>query len=247
MNDIYNADVLAFGAHPDDVELSAGGTVAKLTKEGFKVAIVDFTRGESGSRGTPEQRLEEAEKATEILGVAFRENLYLSDTRLTLNEESITKTISIIRKYRPKAVLMPSPFERHPDHENAHAIVRNAMFKSGLLKYETSYESILQERYRIGKLFSYMQEYEFPHKPDFIVDISDTFVLKMDAIKSYVSQIFIPGFSENEGPITRLYRPEFLKEIESRAVFYGAQIGVRFAEPFYSVEPLGVRNLSVLL
>lgn len=243
----YKVDVLAFGAHPDDVELSAGGAVAKLVKEGKKVAIVDFTRGESGSRGTPEQRLREADKAGKILGIICRENLCFPDTRLQVTEEAIQKTIEVIRKYRPDAVLMNPAFERHPDHEAAHMLVRNAMFKSGLIKYETDFEGKLLERHRIRKMFSYMQSYIFQEKPSFVVDISDTFDQKMKSIKAYSSQVFVPGESDPEGPVTRLSRPEFLEEIESRAIYWGTHIGVRYAEPFVALEPLGITNFSSLL
>ncbi len=249
MNNIdkYKVDVLAFGAHPDDVELSAGGTVAGLVKGGKTVAIVDFTRGESGSRGTPEQRLKEADKAAKILGVSYRENFRFPDTRLELNEEVIQKTIVAIRKYRPSAILMNPPFERHPDHEAAHQIVRNAMFKSGLIKYETEFEGQKQERLRIRKMFAYLQSYEFKAKPNFFVDVSEHFETKMKSIKAYASQVFVPGESDPEGPVTRLSRPEFLEELEARAIYFGTLIGVRFAEPFYSVEPVGLNNLSALL
>jgi len=243
----FKVDVIAFGAHPDDVELSAGGTVAKLVQDGKKVAIVDFTEGESGSRGTPEQRLKESEKSAKILGVSFRENFGLPDTRLFVTEEAIQKTIIALRKYRPEAVLLNPPFERHPDHQAAHGIVRNAMFKSGLIKYETEFEGIKQARFRIRKMFSYQQSYEFETKASFYVDITDTFGLKMKSIKAFSSQVFVPGESDPEGPVTRLSRPEFLEEIESRAIYFGTLTGVRYAEPFLSVEAVGVNSLSDLL
>lgn len=242
----YQVDVLAIGAHPDDIELACGGTIAKFTEEGFSVAIVDCTSGELGSRGNADIRAEEARHGAEILGVKFRENLGLPDGKLSVNDESIEKMIIMIRKYRPKIVLVNPPFERHPDHEASHFILRKAMFKSGLIKVETELEGIPQEPFRIRKMFCYMQSYEFPRKPDFYVDISTTFEKKMNAIKAYTSQVWVPGVSDPNGPVTRLSRPEFLEELEARAIYFGTQIGVRFAEAFYSVEPLGFRNLSGL-
>lgn len=242
----FQVDVLAIAAHPDDVELACGGTIAKFTEEGFSVAIVDCTNGELGSRGTPEIRAIESKKGAEILGVKFRENLGLPDGKLTVDDESIEKMIVIIRKYRPKIVFVNPPYERHPDHEASHFILRKAMFKSGLIKVETMYEGKVQPPLRIRKMFCYMQSYEFPRKPDFYVDITSTFEKKMNAIKAYSSQVWVPGLSDPNGPVTRLSRPEFLEELEARAIYFGTQIGVRFAEAFYSIEPLGFKNVSGL-
>ena len=244
LNDI---DALFVGAHPDDVELSAGGTVANLTREGRKVVMVDFTRGELGTRGSGERRLKEASNAAQILGVQERINLGLPDGFLKADDKSILKTIQIIRKYRPKIVVMNPEYERHPDHEAAHRIIRSAMFKSGLLRIKTKERGNLQEPFRTRKLISYMQAYAFSRKPDLIIDISDSFETKMKAIKAYTSQVFVPGISDPEGPVTRLSRPEFLEELEARAIFFGTMIGCRYAEPFMSIEPIGLKNLSEML
>ena len=235
-------DVLAFGAHPDDVELAAGGTIAKLVAEGRRVVIADMTQGEMGTRGSEETRMKEAFNAAKILGVEERINLVLPDGYISDKDENILKTIKIIRKYMPLAVIIPPAFDRHPDHEAANRIVRTAMFKSGLLKIETG-----QERHRIRKMYSYMMSYDFQSKPDFYVDVSDTFQIKMNAIKTYISQVHVPGESDPGGPVTRLSRPEFIEEIEARAIYFGTKIGVRYAEAFYSVEPLGLSSLSKLL
>ncbi|MFA6570766.1 MAG: bacillithiol biosynthesis deacetylase BshB1 [Bacteroidota bacterium] len=243
----YEVDVLAMGAHPDDVELSAGGTVAKLVKEGKKVAVVDFTAGELGTRGDESTRLKEAANAAQILGVQRRENLYLPDGFLKENDDTVLKVITILRKYRPKIVLMNPPFERHPDHETAHRIIRTAMFKSGLRKIETEFESEKQEPWRIRKMFAYMQSYGFPRNPDFYIDITDTFATKMEAIRAYISQVNVPGVSDPSGPVTRLSRPEFLEELEARAIYFGTHVGFRYAEAFYAVEPLGLGSISVLM
>ena len=247
MSEKYKVDVLAFGAHPDDIELASGGTVSKLTKEGHEVAIVDFTRGEMGTRGNKEKREQEAIKAAEIMKVKFRENLNLPDCNLAVSDESIYKTISVIRKYRPNIVIMNSPFERHPDHEGLASIVRNAMFKSGLRKYITEFEGQEQNPHRIRKMFCYMQSYDFPKEPSFYIDITDTFDMKMAAIKAYSSQVWVPGISDPEGPVTRLSRPEFIEELEARALYCGTKIGCRYAEAFYSIEPVGLSSISKLL
>lgn len=242
----FEVDVLAIGAHPDDIELACGGTVAKFTGEGFSVAILDCTNGEMGSRGNAEIRVKEAQKGAKILGVKVRENLGLPDGKLTVNDESIEKMIVMLRKYRPKIVLINPPFERHPDHEASHYILRKAMFKSGLIKVETHYEGVPQKPLRIRKMFCYMQSYEFPRKPDFYIDITSTFKTKMNAIKAFTSQVWVPGISNPDGPVTRLSRPEFLEELEARAIYFGTQIGVRYAEAFYSIEPIGFKNVASL-
>jgi bacillithiol biosynthesis deacetylase BshB1 len=249
MNDKPNEgiDLLATGAHPDDIELGAGGTVAKFTREGFSVIGVDFTRGEMGSRGTPEIRLEEAKKAAVILGLKDRLNLGFPDTKLTLNDETVFSLISVIREYRPKIVLAPPEFDLHPDHVAVHYIVREAAFKSGLHKIETEWEGKPQKPYRPRKIFGYMQSFQYRQEPSFYIDISDTFTIKIEASKAHASQIYIPGVSKDEGPVTRLYVPDFLEKLEARARYFGSLIGVKYAEAFLSVEPVGLRSLSVLL
>ena len=247
MTDKYKVDVLAVAAHPDDVELACGATIAKLTKEGFSVAIVDFTRGEMGTRGTPEIRIQESLDSAKIMGVKFRENLFLPDCGLELNDENIYKAVSIIRKYKPNILLMNPPFERHPDHEAVNKIIRNAMFKSGLRKFKTEFVGEQQDIHRIRKMYCYMQSYDFPSEPNFYIDVSNTFHIKMEAIKAYISQVWVPGKSDPEGPVTRLSRPEFLDELEARAISFGMKIGCRFAEAFYSTEPVGFDSLSKLL
>lgn len=247
MENKYKADVLALAAHPDDIELGCGATVAKLCKEGKTVAIVDFTRGEMGTRGTPEIRVKEAEEAAAIMGVKYRENLCLPDCNLKVDDKSVKLVVQVIRKYRPNTVLMNPPFERHPDHEASNAIIRNAMFKSGLRNYVTELDGEKQEIHRIRKMFCYQQAYDFDRKTDFYVDVSDTFHIKMEAIKAYISQVYVPGKSDPKGPVTRLSRPEFLEELEARAIANGMLVGCRFAEGFQSTEPIMLSSLSKLL
>jgi N-acetylglucosamine malate deacetylase 1 len=197
-----------------------------------------------GTRGTPEQRLQESHKAAEILKVDYRVNLEMKDGSIEHNEANYLKAITAIRRFRPKMLLINPHFERHPDHEDAHRLMRTAMFKSGLNKVVTQFNGINQERWRIRKMFAFMMSYPFTKNPDFYVDISDTFTDKMDSIKAYVSQINIPGISRDDEPVTRLSRPEFLNEIESRLIYFGTQIGCRYAEAFYSVEPIGISNIG---
>lgn len=239
-------DVLAFGAHPDDVELGCGGTVAKLTAEGKRVVIVDLTAGELGSRGNAEIRLKEAEKAGKKLNLVERLNLGLPDGNIEQSRENIIKVIKIIRKYRPKAILVTPHFERHPDHESANRLVRTALFKSGLHKIETELDGKKQEPYRTRRLFAYMMSYQFSRRPDFYVDISDYFEKKMEAIYCYASQVHIEGQKNENEPETRLSRPEFLLELEARARYFGTLIGVKYAEAFQSTEPVLVRDMSAL-
>jgi N-acetylglucosamine malate deacetylase 1 len=242
----YISDILVIAAHPDDAELGAGGTIAKLTNSGKSVSIVDLTRGESGTRGTPEIRIAESISAAKILNIKHRMNLEMPDGKLSVDDDSIMKVMTMIRLFRPKAVLINPPFDRHPDHETAHKIVRKAMFKSGLRKFETKYEGQVQQVHRIRKMFAFMQSYQLPQKHRFYVDVSDTFETKMDSIKAYASQVFIEGKSNTNEPATRLSRPEFLEELQARAIYFGTLVGARYAEPFYSVEPLIVNTISDL-
>lgn len=243
----FEVDLLAFGSHPDDVEIACGGTIIKFALEGYRVAIIDMSLGELGTRGTVEDRQREAEEAKKVLGAHFRENLHLPDGFTSPTKEAIMKTIKVIRKYRPKMVLMSASFERHPDHEALHQIVRRAMFLSGLHKIETEDNGIIQKPWRIRKMYCYMQSYPFPEKPSFYVDITDVYELKLQAIKCYISQVYVEGKSNPNEPTTRLSRPEFLDELEARARYFGTLVGFKYAEAFLSVEPLGLSSLSKLL
>lgn len=241
-----NLDVLAIGAHPDDVELCAGGTLALLALEGYRVGIADCTRGEQGTRGSAERRMEEARRAQEILGVHVREFLDLPDSRIELTEDAVVHVVRLFRQYRPCIVLFPPAFERHPDHEAVHRIVRAAYFKSGMGKYRTfASDGTEQQSFRPQRMFCYIQAYH--HEPDFFVDISATFERKMASIKAYVSQVYVPERYQSNEPDTLLSRPEFLETIEARARYWGSLIGAQYAEGFLLVEPLGLRSLGVLL
>lgn len=228
-----NLDVLVFAAHPDDAELTMGGTIAKFTNNGIKVGIVDLTKGELGTRGTPETRQKEAFQAAITLKIAIRENLHMPDGGITHTKEHLMKIIMIIRKYKPKIIFAPYFNDRHPDHINTSQLVKEAMFSSGLAKIKTSDKEVGQDTYRPAKLYYYMQTYTF--EPSFIVDISEYHDIKMKAIKCYSTQFYDPKSSE---PETFISKPEFLKYMESRTQFYGFQIGKVHGEPFYSEEKL---------
>lgn len=230
-------DALFFGAHPDDVELTSGATVAKMTSLGRKVGIVDFTRGEMGTRGTPEIRISEAEEAAKILGVEVRENLELPDSKLYNNEESRTAVIEVIRKYRPRLVVCPHLQDRHPDHSAAASTVHDAVFLSGLEKIDTG-----RTKHRPDKLFSYMSRYSFV--PSFVVDVSDYYDRKMEAVACFKSQFHNPDSSE---PETYISSPEFMDRLNARFRYFGALIGSDYGEPFLSLEAVRVNDPLDLL
>jgi bacillithiol biosynthesis deacetylase BshB1 len=230
---IMNLDVIVFAAHPDDAELSMGGTIIKLTRNNKKVGIIDFTKGELGTRGTPETRRKEAFDASAILKVAVRENLEIADGNIVDNKENLMKVVLAIRQYKPKIIFAPYFNDRHPDHIDTSKIVKRAMFTSGLAKVKTYNKKNVQDAYRPAKLFYYMQTYTF--EPSFIIDISESFEDKMKAVKAYESQFHNPENSEKE---TFISRPEFLRYVESRAYFYGFQIGKKYGEPFYCEEKI---------
>ena len=226
-------DVLVFAAHPDDAELSMGGTIAKLTKDNYKVGIVDLTKGELGTRGNEKTRQKEAANADKILNVSIRVNLGIPDGNILRTKENLMMVIREIRKYKPKIIFAPYFRDRHPDHQDASTLVKEAMFSTGLLKVKTFDNQVEQKAYRPKKLFYYMQTYTFD--PTFIVDISDSFDKKMKAIKAFRTQFFDPDSKE---PETFISRPEFLGYLISRAQFYGFQIGRHYGEPFYCEEQI---------
>ncbi|MEX1276614.1 MAG: bacillithiol biosynthesis deacetylase BshB1 [Bacteroidota bacterium] len=236
------ADILAIGAHPDDIELSCGGIVAKLAKQGRTVVLADLTQGELGTRGTKEVRAQEAEAATKIMGAAARRNLGLPDGSIERNGENLLKVISLIREFQPDILLIPHSVERHPDHVHTHALCKEAWFYSGLEKIKTEIQGVQQQAHRPHHYFEFMQWYEFV--PSFIVDISDTWELKIAAIKAHSSQFHNPNSKE---PETKLSTPEFLEMIEVRSRYYGERIGVRYGEPLFSWAPFGINDLSQLI
>lgn len=222
-------DILAFAAHPDDTELCCGGTLIKLVRQGNKAGVIDLTRGEMGTRGTPEQRLKESKKAADITGLSVRENLGLPDTQLKNIPDYRQKIIQIVRKYRPHICLTGAPHDRHPDHGNGTQLVLEALFYSGLAKIETQDEQgKRQERWRPSHILHYMQDR--PFEPDIIVDISDSFEAKKKAILAFESQFNVTD--PKDEPETYISSREFFEGIEARARHYGHLIGTKYGEAF---------------
>ena len=234
-------DLLVFAAHPDDAELSMGGTIAKLTKEKYKVGIIDLTKGELGTRGNERTRQKEASLADRILNVSARVNLGIPDGDIHRTKENLMMVIKEIRKFKPKIIFAPYFNDRHPDHHDTSVLIKEAMFSTGLPKVKTFDNRVEQKAYRPKKLIYYMQTYTF--EPSFIVDISDSFELKMKAVKTFKTQFFDPTSKE---PETFISRPEFLDYLISRSQFYGFQISKHYGEPFYCEEKIEY-DLAMLL
>lgn len=238
-------DILVIAAHPDDAELACGGAIAQATHSGKRVALVECTEGEMGSRGNAEIRRQEAARAAEILGVAARWNLQIPDGGITQSPEHIAKIIAAFRYFRPRVALFPPEFERHPDHENAHRLVRAAYFQSGLSKIQIELAGRPLAPFRPERLFCYMQTYEF--QPDFYIDISAHFETKLQSYFAHASQVYVPGATlQSDEPQTLISSPEFLEFLKARARHFGGKIGAEYAEGFYSVEPLGFSGIADL-
>ena len=232
-------DILAIGAHPDDIELSCGGTVVTMTRAGKKVGLLDLTQGELGTRGSREIRAREAETAASILGIAERRTLDIPDGNIENSQENIRKVMGIIRDLRPSLLIIPHSEERHPDHVRAHRLCKEAWFYAGLKNISTSSNSNPQSPHRPDVYFEFMQWFEF--EPSFIVDVSGAYETKMKAIRAFGSQFHDPSSTE---PETKLSQPGFLDLIEVRSRYYGERIGVRHGEAFFSVAPIGVRSFA---
>ena len=234
-------DVLAIGAHPDDVELTCGGTIIKLVKQGRRVGILDLTEGELGTRGDRKSRAREAAKAAEVMGVALRENLKLPDGNIESRLENRLSLVRAIRTWQPDILLFPYSVDRHPDHERAHVLCREAWFSSGLQKVATSVRGRSQAPFRPRAYYHYMQWYEFV--PSFIVDVTAEFEQRMETMRAYRSQFYDPASRERE---TVLSTPEFLDMIRTRLEYYGDRIGKKYGEPFFSPASLEVKDLFTL-
>ncbi len=238
-------DVLAIGAHPDDVEIGCGATLAALVDRGRGVGIVHLPGGEAGPRGTPEERRPEAERAAEVLGVAALEILDCGDGDLRNGTEEQDELIDLLRRYRPDLVLAPTPSDRHPDHDRAHRLVREACFYSGLAGRGSG-----RDPFRPAATFSYMQH--DPFEPTFVVDATAGWERKMAALAEYKSQLYQPGESTGAGaarsePATKVASAEFYEAITGRARHYGMMIGVSHGEPFWSRLPPAVDDPLALL
>ena len=226
-------DVLAIGAHPDDCELFMGGTLAKLSDLGYEVGIADLSRGECGSRGTPKIRQREAEKAARILGLAKRLSLDLGDTRIGLEPDHRVKVINLIRAEQPFLVFTHGPDERHPDHDRANRLVREAFFLAHVVGVATGLEP-----FEPVALIEFLGDTQgVPPPPSFVIPINETFSRKMDALRAYKSQFYNPGFA---GPDTWHSSKGYFEQIETRARYWGSAIGENWGEPFYYRDALAI-------
>lgn len=236
-------DFLAFGAHPDDVELGCSGALLKIIDSGKKVGIIDLTLGELGTRGSSEIRSKETKEASKLLGINIRENLKFKDGFFTNDIEHQMKVISIIRKYKPEFIFCNAPDDRHIDHPKASKLIVESCFLSGLSKIKTIDDfGNDQPHWRPKNIIHYIQWKNL--KPDFILDISGYMKKKMDVIKCYSSQFYDHKSKEPETPISK---KNFLGFIESRAVDYGRIIGVEHGEGFISQRTTGLASLSELI
>ena len=231
-------DILAFAAHPDDIELSAGGTIIKAVKEGKKVGIVDLTKGELGSRGSSVIRGDEAAAAAGILGLSIRENLGLADGFFEVNRNSQLEVVRMIRKYQPEIVLANAVSDRHPDHGKGAELVHKSAFLSGLIKIKTEVDGEEQAAWRPKRVFHYIQDHYI--EPDFVVNITDEFEDKLKSIMAYSSQFFNPV---GDGVKTPISGEDFVKFIEGRARQMGREAGFEMGEGFTVSNPLGVESL----
>ena len=235
-------DILAFGAHPDDVELAASGTIAAHVALGKKVVVVDLTRGELGTRGNAALRAKEAEASSKLLGLQARVNLDLGDGFFEINEMALLRLIEQIRYYRPEIVLCNAVADRHPDHGRAGELASRACFLSGLIKIETSWNGNSQEAWRPKAVYHYIQDRYL--QPDIIVDISEHAETKLKSIACFSSQFFNPDSDE---PVTPISTPEFMDHIKSRMVHFGRLINARYGEGFTVERPAGVNDLTSLI
>lgn len=235
-------DILAFGAHPDDVELGCAATIAKEVALGKKVGIVDLTRGELGTRGSAELRDEEAAKAAEILGVTVRENLRFADGFFVNDKAHQLAIIKMIRKYQPDIVLCNAIDDRHIDHGKGSTLVSNACFLSGLQKITTEVSGETQQHWRPKQVYHYIQWKNI--EPDVVIDVTGYMDKKMEAVLAYASQFYDPNSKEPETPITS---KNFTDSIAYRARDLGRLIGVEHAEGFTSERYVAVSDLSKLI
>ncbi len=232
-------DILAIGAHPDDVELGCGGTIAKLLAERKTVAIVDLTQGELGTRGTNLTRAEESAEACRILGISHRENLKMKDGFLNNSEEYQMEIVKMIRKYQPEIILANAIDDRHPDHAKAAKLVSDACFLSGLVKIETSLNGENQKAWRPKQVFHYIQWRNVT--PDFVVDISEFMDKKIEACLAYKTQFYDPNSNE---PMTPIATKDFLESLTYRAQDLGRLSGVTYAEGFTTEKLMALKNFD---
>jgi len=235
-------DILVLSVHPDDAELGCSGTILKHIALGYKVGIVDLTRGELGTRGSAEIREQEAAAAAEILGIAVRDNLAIPDGFFENTREYQLKVIAAIRKYQPEIVITNAYYDRHPDHGRANELVEASAFLAGLRKIETFENGELQQEWRPNMVLHFIQDNYI--KPDILIDITEYWDKKVESIYAYGSQFYNPEW-ENE-PQTYISTPEFINVVAARASEFGKSIGAKYAEGYTSRKILGVDNLFAL-
>ena len=236
---MINVDVLAIFAHPDDMELTVGGTLLKIKSLGYKTGALDVTQGEMGTRGTIEGRAEEAREAARILKLDARENLELPDGHVWVTEETRTKLVRVLRRLKPKVILTQQFDDPHPDHNHIAQLVRESARLASMKNYDGNFG---QERINVPMIAHNV--FSFRVLPSFIVDISDFLEQKMQAIAAHKSQFYNPESKELE---TRLTSKDFLDELETRSRYFGSLIGVKAGEPFFVREALNVEDPIALL
>ncbi|MGD1845965.1 MAG: bacillithiol biosynthesis deacetylase BshB1 [Salibacteraceae bacterium] len=231
-------DILAFGAHPDDVELGAGGTLIKHLQQGKKVGIVDLTRGELGTRGSADLRDQEAARSSEIMGLTVRENLHMADGFFEHSRENLLAVVRAVRKYQPDIVLANAISDRHPDHGKGSKLVSEGCFLAGLVKIETESQGQPQEKWRPKAVYHYIQD-RYIH-PDFVVDVSEQWDLKMQTVLAFSSQFRQPQEGEDVTPLTT---PEFMDALKGKFATFGRSIQAAYAEGFTVERTPGVHDL----
>lgn len=239
---VEKLDILAFGVHPDDVELGCAGTILASIQQGKKVGIIDLTKGELGTRGTVETRKEEAENAAKVLKVSVRINLEMADGFFKNDEKNQRKIIEIIRKYQPDIILCNAPEDRHPDHGRSSAMVEQAAFLSGLRKIVTHSNGNMQQEWRPKNVFHYLQDRFL--QPDFVFDISDFIEKKFESILCYTTQFHNPDLNE---PETYISSPDFMEAVKARGRMLGKRIGVKYAEGFITKKTIGIQSFDALI
>jgi len=235
-------DILAFGVHPDDVELGCSGTLMAAMAEGKTVGIVDLTGGELGTRGNAEIRKTEAARAAAIMGIIIRENLGMADGFFQNDEANQRKLIEVIRKYQPGIVLANAFEDRHPDHARSAKMVADAVFLSGLRKIETYTDGQLQPIWKPAYVFHYIQDRFIP--PSFVVDITAYMDKKIEAVLAYSTQFYNPDLDE---PQTYISSAQFLETVKARALMLGKRVGVAYAEGYFTEKTLGVKSFDAII
>ncbi|RYZ19850.1 MAG: bacillithiol biosynthesis deacetylase BshB1 [Chitinophagaceae bacterium] len=236
-------DILAIGAHPDDVELGCSGVLIAAARSGKKTGVLDLTEGELGTRGTVETRYQEAADAARIMGLSARENLQLRDGFFVNDEASQRRLITVLRRYRPDIVIGNIMEDRHPDHGRAGQLIYDACFLSGLRQVKTQEaDGSEQEHWRPCYVLQYLQDRFY--EPDFVVDVTEVWEQRMESILAYKTQFHDPNAG---GPQTYISSPQFLEAVTARARLLGKRIGVPFAEGFLSKKTVGLRSLDSLV